>query len=71
MWEVRPEPQFQRGYKRVMKAHPQLRQEFLAAVRELVATGRVPEAYHPHELAAPGETATDTLTSTYPTGLWT
>ena len=54
MWEVRPEPQFQRDYKRVMKAHPQLRQEFLAAVRELIATGRVPEAYHPHELAAPG-----------------
>lgn len=54
MWEVRPEPQFQRDYKRVMKAHPQLRQEFLVAVRELIATGRVPEAYHPHEVAALG-----------------
>ena len=54
MWEVRPEPQFQRGYKRVRKVHPQLRQEFLVAVRELIATGKVPEEYQPHELAAPG-----------------
>ena len=45
MWEVRPEPQFQRDYKRVMKAHPQLRREFLAAVRELITTGRVPEPH--------------------------
>ena len=54
MWEVRPEPQFRRDYKRVMREHPHLKPEFLAAVRELIATGRVPDEYRPHKLVNPG-----------------
>lgn len=54
MWEVRPEPQFQRDYRSVMRRYPQLKLEFAEAVRELVSNGRVPEAYRPHVLDAPG-----------------
>ena len=41
---------FVEDYKRTMRAHPELKKDFLAAVRELAATGTVPPEYLPHVL---------------------
>lgn len=46
--------QFKQDYKRVMRAHPHLRQEFAAAVTELAAHGILPDAYRPHKLTSAG-----------------
>ncbi|MDN0055219.1 type II toxin-antitoxin system RelE/ParE family toxin [Collinsella ihumii] len=54
MYEVKPEPQFQTDYRRVMREHPELKPEFRAAVRELMQTGSVSEQYRPHVLQNPG-----------------
>ncbi len=54
MYEVKPELQFQRDYRSVMRRHPELKQDFLTAVRELTQTGRVSEQYRPHMLDNPG-----------------
>ena len=54
MFEVKVEPAFQADYKRVMRAYPQLRSEFKAAVEELMANGIVPESYRPHVLGNAG-----------------
>lgn len=45
---------FVEDYKRTMRAHPELKKDFLAAVRELAATGAVPPEYSPHVLDNPG-----------------
>ena len=54
MWEVRPEPQFRRDYRELVRDHPYLKRELAAAVRELMCYGRVPESYRPHLLTNPG-----------------
>lgn len=54
MFEIRVEPAFRADYQRVMRRHPQLRDEFKTAVEELMAHGRVPLSYHPHVLDNPG-----------------
>lgn len=53
MHEIRVEPIFKTDYKRVMRAHPQLRREFEEAVRELAINGCVPEGHNPHALTNP------------------
>ena len=53
-FEIRYDSVFKDDYKREMRAHPELLDDFKAAVRELVATGTVPEAYHPHRLLNAG-----------------
>ena len=42
MFEIRVEPAFQADYRRVMRRHPQLRNEFKMAVEELMTHGQVP-----------------------------
>lgn len=54
MYEIKPEPQFQNDYRRVMRKHPELKPEFQAAVRELMQSGNVSEQYRPHVLQNPG-----------------
>lgn len=45
---------FVEDYKRTMRVHPELKPEFAAAVRELIATGTLPPEYQPHKLNNPG-----------------
>lgn len=54
MYEIRVEPTFQADYHRVMRRHPQLREEFKTAIDELMHCGRVPDSYGPHVLDNPG-----------------
>ena len=54
MFAIKPEPQFLRDYRRVMREHPELKQEFHAAVVELIHYGRVSEQYSPHVLLHTG-----------------
>ena len=53
MYEIRLEPAFKADYKRVMRRHPHLREEFRAAIDELATTGAVPESHNPHLLDDP------------------
>ncbi len=54
MYEVKPEPQFQTDYRRVMREYPELKPEFRAAVRKLMQAGSVSKHYRPHVLQNPG-----------------
>lgn len=53
-YTLKYDPAFKADYRREMRAHPELRAEFRAAVRELAETGAVPEAYSPHALGNQG-----------------
>jgi mRNA interferase YafQ len=50
VFEIKVEPAFKADYKRVMRTYPYLREEFKAALDELMDSGAVPESYHPHKL---------------------
>lgn len=54
MYAIHVEPTFRADYQRVMRRYPYLRDEFKAAVAELMAHGRVPDSYQPHVLDNPG-----------------
>lgn len=54
MFEIKVEAQFKIDYKKVMRTHPQLRDEFKSAVSELMTYGRLPAEYGAHELSNPG-----------------
>ena len=49
-YELKYDEVFKADYKREMRAHPELLDDFKAAVRELAATGTVPAEYSPHPL---------------------
>ncbi|MBQ9067982.1 MAG: type II toxin-antitoxin system YafQ family toxin [Eggerthellaceae bacterium] len=53
-FELRYDSVFKEDYKREMREHPELRDEFIAAVRELASTGTVPAEYSPHRLVNTG-----------------
>ena len=53
-YTVKYDAVFKRDYKKVMNRHPELKDEFRAAVTELVVNGRLPESYRPHLLTNPG-----------------
>lgn len=53
-FELRYDSVFRADYKREMRAHPELLEDFKAAVRELIATGTVPAEYMPHALSTVG-----------------
>lgn len=54
MFHVKADSAFKSDYKRVMRAYPHLREEFKAAIDELIAYGEVSASYRPHVLSNPG-----------------
>lgn len=53
-YELKYDETFKADYKREMMAHPELLDDFKAAVCELAATGTVPAEYNPHPLTNAG-----------------
>lgn len=54
MFTVTSDSAFVNDYKRVTRAHPWVKKEFLVAVRELMESGALPETYGAHILDNPG-----------------
>lgn len=54
MYQIIVEDTFKADYKRVVREHPAIRSEFVAAVSELEINGCVPASYNPHALTQAG-----------------
>lgn len=54
MFRIASDSVFDRDYKRVVHVYPWIKREFIAAVRELMTSGTLPESYKAHVLDNPG-----------------
>ena len=53
MYTIKFDSAFKPDYLRVTRRHPFIKDEFLTAMRELAASGTLPESYGAHELSNP------------------